>query len=476
MRNLTYKKIIFSGLLLLGIMGCKKFVTIDPPVSELVTTNVFNNTSTATAAQTAVYAQMASQDNYPYTIEQHSALSSDEFKCYSTDIGTLSLYDNALTAATNPPGEWTTAYSYIYKENAVIAGLQNNTAITTAVSQQLTGEAYFMRAWWYFYLVNLYGDVPLVLTTNPATNSLLSRTAETQVYQQIIADLKNAQNLLNNNYVDATDVTVTTDRVRPNKAAAAALLARVYLYNGNLTGDASNYTNAATTASTVISNSMYSLVTLNSVFLKNSSEAIFQLLPSTSNGYTPEGAFFILTGAPATGTTVNSTLSDSLLNAFEPGDQRKANWVGSVTAGGTTYYFPYKYKLGQAAPAPSGEYVMMLRLGEQYLIRAEAEANGAPGNAVADLNIIRNRAGLPNYAGPTDKASLLKAILKERRVELFTEGHRWFDLKRTGNLNAVMQVATPLKANAPWNPNQALYPIPYTDIQTGINLKQNPGY
>jgi len=120
-----------------------------------------------------------------------------------------------------------------------------------------------------------------------------------------------------------------------------------------------------------------------------------------------------------------------------------------------------------------------MRLAEQYLIRAETEANGAGGgtnSAVQDLNIIRNRAGLANYSGATDKASLVTAILHERQVELFTElGHRWLDLKRTATVNAVMSVVTPQKGGT-WDANWQLYPIPRTEIQVNPNLKQNPGY
>jgi len=120
---------------------------------------------------------------------------------------------------------------------------------------------------------------------------------------------------------------------------------------------------------------------------------------------------------------------------------------------------------------------MMLRLGEQYLIRAEARAQqGETTQAVADLNVIRNRAGLPNYSGGTDKASLIAAIFHERQVELFTElGHRFFDLKRAGTINAVMGSVAPQKGGT-WNANKALFPIPISDILNDSNLTQNPGY
>jgi hypothetical protein len=121
---------------------------------------------------------------------------------------------------------------------------------------------------------------------------------------------------------------------------------------------------------------------------------------------------------------------------------------------------------------------MVLRLAEQYLIRAEAEANeGDSTDAIDDLNVIRNRALLPNYSANVN-GSLLSAILHERQVELFTEwGHRWFDLIRTNSADSVMGIIAPLKHGS-WNDNndQELYPIPQTARNLDMNLTQNPGY
>jgi hypothetical protein len=146
-----------------------------------------------------------------------------------------------------------------------------------------------------------------------------------------------------------------------------------------------------------------------------------------------------------------------------------------VTVSGVTYDYADKYKIGLVNEA-TAEYDVVLRLGEQYLIRAEARAeeNNLTGSA-ADLNFIRTRAGLPNTTA-TSQAALLAAILHERQVELFTEwGHRWFDLKRTGNLNAVMGAVTPIKGGT-WTASGALYPIPQSEITLDPKLTQNEGY
>src|SRR5438552_17436425 len=113
---------------------------------------------------------------------------------------------------------------------------------------------------------------------------------------------------------------------------------------------------------------------------------------------------------------------------------------------------------------------MYLRLAEQYLIRAEARTQeNNISSAQTDLNVIRSRAGLGPVTA-SDKASLLAAILHERQVELFTEwGHRWFDIKRTGTVDATMTVVTSQKGGT-WNTNQQWYPIPQSELQNDVNL------
>ncbi|HTF30713.1 MAG TPA: RagB/SusD family nutrient uptake outer membrane protein, partial [Flavitalea sp.] len=139
------------------------------------------------------------------------------------------------------------------------------------------------------------------------------------------------------------------------------------------------------------------------------------------------------------------------------------------------YYYPYKYK-SATLDDPITEYATVFRLGEQYLIRAEARAQqGDILGATDDLNTIRARAGLGNTAA-TIQSDLLAAILHERRVELFTEwGHRWFDLKRTASVDAVMNLVTPQKGGT-WSSNWAWYPIPDGELRANKNLVQNVGY
>ena len=149
-----------------------------------------------------------------------------------------------------------------------------------------------------------------------------------------------------------------------------------------------------------------------------------------------------------------------------------------MLVGTTVYYYPYKYKLYFTGQPPV-EYPTLLRLAEQYLIRAEARAQqgnlSGPNGSLADLNFIRQRAGLPPSTAST-QPDVLTAILNERRMELFTEyGHRWLDLIRTQQVNAVMSLVTPGKGGI-WQATDTLYPIPLTDIKADLNIRQNPGY
>ncbi len=169
------------------------------------------------------------------------------------------------------------------------------------------------------------------------------------------------------------------------------------------------------------------------------------------------------------------------MDSFETGDLRWSNWIDSLVISGVTYYYPYKYKSssnsGQGYSPPYVEYQMVLRLAEVYLIRAEAEANSGNGNisaAISDLNTIRTRAGLPNYAGSFDAASVIGAVLKERETEMFAEwGNRWLDLKRTNLANNTLGT---ISYKMPWSSDALVYPIPYSELTTNPNLNQNPGY
>ena len=478
MRNLV-NCVQFVLLISFIFPSCKKLVQVPPPSTSIADNTVYTSNATAIAVLTGIYAGMSEPElvvagSIP-SISLFAGLSADELSLWSGSQNMVmqAYYQNALSGANGGPGSeyWSGLYQAIYSCNIAMEGLNTSSGLTPAVKQQLMGEALFMRAFFYFYLVNLYGDLPLALTSSYQENSRLARVGTGVVYQQIVADLQAASGLLSTEFVDGTLVGVSTERVRPTKWAAQALLARVYLYMGY-------WSSAEQEADSVISKTaLFGLSSLSQAFLRASSgnnEAIWQLQPVDKGWNTEDAVAFII---PPTGPSPGSVyLSHQLLSSFEPGDRRRVSWVDSTVAGGVVYYFAYKYKVN-TYEAPVTEYLTILRLAEVYLVRSEARAEqGNLAGAAADLNLLRARAGLGPTSAVTEQ-DLLTAILHERQVELFTElGHRWLDLKRTGHVDSVMSVVTPLKGGGAWQPYQQLYPVAPGDIQSNSALTQNSGY
>jgi hypothetical protein len=468
----TYK-IILVSILLGGLLGCKKFIEVDPPVANINAANVYHDNSTAAAVVTSIFAAMSNTYNTQgiTSVSVITDLAADNLTLW--EIGNpfyAPIYQNALSPQVT--ASWNSIYQRIYACNAAIEGLGSSTTLTDAIRTRLLGETYFSRAFCYFYLVNLYGDVPLVLSTDYKINNAMPRTAVALVYQQMVADLKTAKGFLSDNYVGGDAFTTTTERTRPNVYAANALLARVQLY-------LKNYADAEAQTTLVINQgTLYAPIALEQVFLKNSLETIWALQPVRTGYNTDEGDIFFLPVDGPNNLANKFYASSQLIANFDSADKRKAVWTSHATVGTNDYPFVTKYRAKQGSPLT--EYTIVLRLAEQYLIRAEARANqGQLATAIADVDVIRNRAGLPlikDINPGINKEELLIAIMKERRNELFTEwGHRWFDLKRTNTIDAVMAPATATKGGT-WASYKALFPLPASQLQINNVLKQNPGY
>jgi hypothetical protein len=461
--------------------GCKKLVEPSAPGEKIGVDAVYSNDKTAASVLTRLLAEMSFQsegsNGYPFIC----ALSADDLKAgASIDLTTQQIYFNALKS--DPTQWWSKLYSEIYTANDAIEQLSISKGVSERVRNLLLGEAKFCRAFCYFYLVNTYGGVPHVLTTDYTQTIGYGRTDAATIYAQIIADLKDAKGLLSSEYLSSNMLAATAgDRLRPIKATAAALLARVYLYNGE-------YAKAETEATEVISNPLFGLIDLNAVFKKNSKETIWQLPVMQVQTQTLDGMKYILrklypTDPNGPNTTTPFLASDFLLNAFETGDTRKTKWIGDSSG----YKFINKYKEWDASK-PVVEATMMMRLAEQYLVRAEARIQQDKiADGIADLNTVRLRArganpgDLPDLSTGLSKPNALLAVEHERQVELFTEwGHRWFDLKRTQRLDAVMTVVTPVKSGntATWSSFRALFALPAGEVlnSPGLQGQQNQGY
>lgn len=455
MKSTTYLHCIFLFLFTLASSSCKKFVEVPPPLNQLDENNVFTDDKTATSAILGIYSDMEFTSPIGIYLTLLPGLSADELTSTSGDNALSEFANNTYTSDNSYVAAVWSIYATVYEANACIQGIQNSTTLDPASKNQLLGEALFSRAFCYFYLVNLFGDVPLVTATDYRINDTLSRTPSARVYQQIITDLVTAQSLLSSAYP-------TTQRVRPNLWTATSLLSRAYLYTNQ-------WAAAEAQASSIINSGLYTLSGLDSVFLNTSNETIWQLMPVNPSFNTQEAAYFIPGSAYSIPTY---PLTDGLVNAFEPGDNRLTAWTGNTTNGGQVFYYPYKYKTPGATPV--NEYHILFRLAEQYLIRAEARMQqGNITGAIEDVNIIRSRAGLTPLLTSLTPDETASAIQQERRIELFAEfGHRWLDLKRTNRVDLVIGTLKP----STWHSTAALWPVPLDQISANPSLTQNKGY
>lgn len=407
------------ALTFLTFSSCDDYVTVDLPPTQLTASAVFEDKMSANAAMVEVYAKMRKTGIFSGTSSGVSVAIgayADELDYFGDDTKGISFfYGNALLPSFGDVSTlWNNSYSQIY------------------------------------------GATPYITSTDYRTNSKAAKMSVMDLYPKLIADLEEASTLLPEAYISA-------DRVRPNRFAAKALLARVYLYNGN-------WAEAANEASAVLNHTdLYRPVSnLAATFKKQSTTTIWQFMPGVAGQNTDEATTFIFTAGPPP----LVALSPSLMSAFETGDLRKSSWTKAVTKTSSTWYHADKYKT-KGNSGTSVEYSIVLRLSEQYLIRAEARARqGELSGAKEDLNVIRTAAGLGNTTAATDVA-IIDAVLRERRVELFAEyGHRFFDLKRYGTVNAVLSVV-----KRGWEATDSLLPLPETELLVNPNLlPQNPGY
>lgn len=440
---------------LLVSMSCNDLVTIDVPQNQLTTTVVFSDSASVKSALLNIYSLLEKRQ-YP-AANKYLATYADESLSLNGEHWNQSAINSSET--TNR-AHWTYLYSTIYQANAILEHLTESSTIPGTFVKQVGGEALFLRAYAYFYLVNCWGRVPLILTTDVNSNRSALQSEPEVVYEQVVIDLQEARERLGTAYAGS-------GKVRANRAAATALLARVYLYRGE-------WALAEEMATELIDSGQYTpLGPLEVVFTENSRGSILQL--ATEYGYTTEASQVIPQSATA---RPSYYFTDAFYESFEPDDLRKLMWISTnevyIEEGKMVYHYPHKYKKN-APDASEWENLVVLRIAEQYLIRAEARAHqdklAGKDAALVDLNTVRQRAGLLPIEA-TNKVEVLQAIVDERRHELFFENaDRLFDMRRRGVLDEVMADAKPT-----WVPSAVWLPIPLADTRTNPNLNQNNGY
>lgn len=375
----------------------------------------------------------------------------------------------------NHLGNWEFAYAAINEINLLLAALPA-AKVTDVFRSETEGQAKALRALLYFDLMRSYayepnmapagadrGGVPLYLTgvLAPEQIELKSRSSISEVYTQIYADLTDA----------VAKSPLSGGPYYITKAAANAIFAKVALYNQDWAKAEQLATDALAIRGTLVTNANYvagwrSATHPESIFeilFKNAGEAI-GVNESIQSAFTTRVALTSTTlggwGAvvPTTAFLNLHTANDVRRGLYQPGLSRS-----NVVADECTKF------LGKTGTIYMDN-VPVIRVSEVYLIRAEARAqqNNVAG-ALADLNAITTRAGLPAYVGLSG-SSLLNAIYLQRRLELAFEGDRWFDLKRRG------QDVVKATGNVPFNDFRILANIPVREIQSNPNLAQNPGY
>jgi len=475
MKNIKFivSTILFS---VSGMTGCNNAIEADIPTGKFVSDVVFQSDELGESAVRGIYSSISYNTlGTPFLAGFTSTFSlwSDEYERSTYSVDQKLTFENNLAPNNGIVSSfWKALYSYIYQTNMICDNAALSDKLSTGVKQKIIAESRFLRALSFFYLANIYGDVPLTLTSDYIKNATLSVSSYEEVMKQVVADLLYAkENLRDDIY------TTIGNRFRANYWAATALLARVYLYQ-------KNWPAAEREATEIIEkNALFSLESLDNVFLASSKEAIWAVQHSSTQLTTNDAV--LIQGMP----TMNSMFifSAYTLSQFDPLDQRKVKWTKTIENTTAQYKFKtYSNLAGNKSEAP-----MILRLAEQYLIRAEARTMqpGKISGAIEDIDAIRIRAGAVSddvgehantsfktigYSRPgIDQQSLVEVIYEERIRELFGEfGHRWFDAKRaTTDLSAFFGGRKPNMRAV-----KAYFPIPQIEIERNGNLKQREDY
>jgi len=497
MKHISHLLLYIGATGLLVSCG-KSFLNVQPK-GLVLESNYYQNQSQAYAALTAAYSPLAwevggSDNTY---IDKLGALNCGSDECYAggggpTDMATWQAFNSySMTGALGPQaGLWDRNYTGINNANLVIQQVPGVPNMDAATKTEYVAEATFLRAYYYFDLVREFGNIPLI--THPLTADEIYTQVQTSpdsVYIQIETDLKAAIAIL-----PPTQLPDSMGRV--TKGAANALLGKVILTENNTARmqEAAGYFEA------VNSSGLYQLLpNFADIFNpanKFNSESVFEIYHSAAGnagwGSWPniQGNVYAQMTGPRSysgpvfwsgGWSFNPIMPG--LAAFMKGDPRYSATILNVDslskAGAATYtagfdnsgYFMLKFaplssevsSTGQPELNFPNDYIE-IRLADTYLMEAEAlvRGGGDASKAQSYLDQVRARVGLPSVPATLDN------IYNERRLELATEGHRWFDLVRTGQAAAVL-------ASKGFKATNAILPIPLVELNN-TKLKQNPGY
>jgi hypothetical protein len=458
--KLKYIKTALVAIILLQVTSCTDILDKDP-VSSFSASGFYKTTADAQAGIYGIYdaAQSVFRLNFCYWGEGRA----DNVQTAQSGESLVLASNNLTNTASS--ADWTALYTMISRANYAIAFIPNVYKDDDVMGKQLLGQAHALRALAYFYLVRVWGDVPFI--TEPYTSGdqdiFIGKTGKEIVLDQVEEDLKYAASNCIERYNS------NNDRIMFTRGGANGLLTQVYMWRHK-------YPEALTTSSLVMSNTLYSLV------------PIADWGKMFSNSYSKESVFEV---------GYNDTETNGLRTLYAVGSYAiytpSVKWKASIEAGDLRRNFVYdvvpadpkaiwKY-LGQGVSdevsTPAKQNIVLIRLADIMLLRAEAlnkiggEANKA--EALTLLNTIRTRAGLTAFATEAEAIAMYgdleSAILQERSVELCFEGHRWFDLVRTGKAISTMGPINGLSSEA-----NLVWPVHQNSLNKNPNMTQNPFY
>jgi starch-binding outer membrane protein, SusD/RagB family len=460
----------FSYLLILLCSGCaKSFLNKTPsnsiPLDQALTTPVELN-----QALNGAYAALRNTGVYGANFLISGDVQADNVYVETSNIGVyVSQYTyTVLVNDPVPAAEFTNAYIGILRANQVI-----NASINSPSTDTIKSQAYAIRALLYFKLVTIFATsyttdtsapgVPLVLTYNP--DLLPKRNTVGEVYTQIVSDLRTALKSAPG-YVNS---------VLLSRYAIEALLAKVYLYEGD-------NTNAKSAAADVINAHVFTLASpanynafwSNPAIQTDANEVLFEVDvdQANNNGSQSVGSYYI-------NGFQELYASSQLYNLYSATDIRRTLLIPGLTKSGDSAYLVNKFPNAQNADPDN---LKVIRLAEVYLIAAESSLPANEGDAIMYLNaLMANRD--PGFPYALSGPALLNAIVLERRKELAFEGDRLYDMNRLQlPINRIANPgALPLTSNQlsiPFPDYRRIAPIPQAEINANPNIasQQNQGY
>jgi uncharacterized protein (UPF0297 family) len=477
---------LVSVIALLAFQSCEKFLEVEP-----VSQGIYNATdsivySTGAEVESALAGAYGDFRNEYFELDYfvNGDAQSDDAYAGADNPANFQIDDYAIDAINlNVSRDWAYLYSTIGKVNPIINNvmLVDDDSFTQERRKEILGEASFIRAFMYFQAVQLWGDVPLQLKEVRTISAELlpelypllfpARSPQDSVYMQIVMDLEVALENVKPTAVNKGYVTT---------GAVNAMLAKVYA-----TMEPRDYNQVVQYCDAVITGPYSLLPNYEDLWngtIENSSESIFEINYEGTSTNANWGASMFM----GMDWKKFNIPSNDLVNAFdaEQDEIRKNASIIFLDVTGKwsdlhwpQTHYPFLYKWRQYT-FPSPQNYIFIRLADIILLKAEAlNELGDVSGAAALVDQIRERVGLPNTTASGQQEMRL-AIEKERRLELAFEGHRWYDLKRTGRAIEVINNAVDENGNKLYSISESdlLWPIPQSEMDKNPSLTQNAGY